>query len=90
MKPTSTIAKINYPKNDNPSPSSSIYSPSLVKLISNDADKTEKDLARQETETSIKSLAAIQERDLHSVNHGRTARAGTIFDDLLLRQPILK
>ena len=63
LNPTTTIAKINYPKKDNSVSSSSIYTPSLVKLINNDADKTEKDQAREQTATSIKTIAEIQERD---------------------------
>ena len=66
-KSSSIIAKINYPKNENSASSSSIYTPSLVKLINNDADKTEKDLARQETAASIKTMAEIQERDLQCI-----------------------
>ena len=64
LNPTTTIAKINYPKKDNSVSSSSIYTPSLVKLIVKDADRTEKDQAREETATSIKTMAEIQERDL--------------------------
>jgi len=66
-KSTSIIAKIKYPKNENSASSSSIYTPSLVKLINNDADKTEKDLVRQETATSMKTIAEIQERDLQCI-----------------------
>merc|ERR1711990_1020589 len=56
---TTTIAKVNYPEKDNSVSSSSIYTPSLIKLINNDADKTEKDQAREETATSIKIMADI-------------------------------
>ena len=64
LKPTTTIAKIKYPKKDNSESSSTIYTPSLVKLINNDADETEKEQAREETATSIKTMTEIQERDL--------------------------
>ena len=75
-KPTKTIAKINYPKKSVYSESSSsLYVPSMVKLIKNDADKTEKDLARQETATSIKSLRDIQGRDLGNTKISLKIRA---------------